>query len=66
MKQKVAAYVLYTERRRRRRCSSATRISLVTAGCNAVGETAAAIVKILTRRIGERGSNHCGQYHLKH
>ena len=30
--------------RRRRRCSSATRVSLVTAGRNAVGETAAAAV----------------------
>ena len=29
---------------RRRGCSSATRVSLVTAGCNAVGGTAAAVV----------------------
>ena len=52
-------------RRHRRRCSSATRVTLVTAGCNAVKGTAAA-VKILMRMISERGSNPCAKYHFKH
>ena len=48
---------------RRRRCRSATRVSFVTAGRNAVGGTAAAAVKILIRRIGESGSNLCAKYY---
>ena len=51
-------------RRRHRRISSATRVSLVTAGHNAVGGPAAAAVKILIRRISERGSNYCANYHF--
>ena len=52
--------------RRRRRSSSATRVSLFTAGRNAVGKTAAGAVKILMKRIGERGSNLCDNYYFKH
>ena len=55
-------------RRRHRRCSSATRVSLVTAGQpgrNAVGGPAAAAVKILIRRISERDSNYFANYHFK-
>ena len=44
--------------RRRCRCSSEIRVSLVTAGRNAVGKTAAAPVKILMRR-SERGYYSC-------
>ena len=50
---------------RRRRCSSATRVSLFTVGRNAVGGPATAAVKILMKGIGERGSNPCANYHFK-
>ena len=53
-------------RRRRRRCSLATLVLLVTVVRNAVAETAAAAIKILMRRIGERCSIPCAKYHFKH
>ena len=43
MKQSSGISTVYGVARRRRRCSSATRVLLVTAERNAVGETAAAV-----------------------
>ena len=54
-------------RRRHRRCSSATRVSLVTSERKDSGRrnSCRRCVKILIRRIGERGSNYSANYHFK-
>ena len=52
---------------RHRRCSSAIRVSLVTFERKDSGRknSCRRCVKILLRRIGERGSNYFANYHLK-
>ena len=52
--------------RRHRRCSSATRVSLVTSERKDSGRrNRRRCVKIFIRRIGERGSNYSANYHFK-